>query len=49
MQSFDICTRRSKALVYFQIFVQDHQFAVAFNDTRLNHDDFQTFLQFQIL
>ena len=36
-------------LVYFQIFVQDHQFAVAFNDTRLNHDDFQTFLQFQIL
>ena len=40
MQSFDRCTRRSKALVCFQIFVQDHQFAVAFNDTRLNHDDF---------
>ena len=41
MQSFDRCTRRSKALVCFQIFVQDHQFAVAFNDTRLNHDDFR--------
>ena len=49
MQPFDICTRCSKALVYFQIFVQDHLFAVAFNNARLNHDDFQTFLQFQIL